>query len=80
MLSIRLFRTGKKNQPFFKIVVTDNDNACVNIHFEIHPALQALLNSATRTSERGFCKASSGEFKFEAVHLHDAHFTDPKLS
>ncbi|MFH1656811.1 MAG: 30S ribosomal protein S16 [Candidatus Nealsonbacteria bacterium] len=23
MLSIRLFRTGKKNQPFFKIVVTD---------------------------------------------------------
>ena len=23
MLAIRLFRTGKKNQPFFKIVVTD---------------------------------------------------------
>ena len=23
MLTIRLFRTGKKNQPFFKIVVTD---------------------------------------------------------
>lgn len=23
MLVIRLFRTGKKNQPFFKIVVTD---------------------------------------------------------
>ena len=26
MLSIRLFRTGKKNQPFFKIVVTDKRN------------------------------------------------------
>ncbi len=26
MLSIRLFRTGKKNQPFFKIVVTDKKN------------------------------------------------------
>ncbi len=27
MLSIRFFRTGKKNQPFFKIVVTDRRNA-----------------------------------------------------
>lgn len=26
MLVIRLFRTGKKNQPFFKIVVTDKRN------------------------------------------------------
>jgi len=26
MLIIRLFRTGKKNQPFFKIVVTDKRN------------------------------------------------------
>lgn len=27
MLIIRFFRTGKKNQPFFKIVVTDKRNA-----------------------------------------------------
>jgi len=27
MLSIRFFRTGKKNQPFFRIVVTDRRNA-----------------------------------------------------
>lgn len=26
MLAIRLFRTGKKNQPSFKIVVTDKKN------------------------------------------------------
>ncbi|MDD5606487.1 MAG: 30S ribosomal protein S16 [Candidatus Pacebacteria bacterium] len=26
MLVIRLFRAGKKNQPFFKIVVTDKNN------------------------------------------------------
>src|SRR4030042_5374429 len=26
MLFIRFFRTGKKNQPFFKIVVTDKKN------------------------------------------------------
>lgn len=27
MLAIRLFRTGKKNQPSFKIVVTEKSNA-----------------------------------------------------
>ncbi|MCX6789133.1 MAG: 30S ribosomal protein S16 [Candidatus Gribaldobacteria bacterium] len=27
MLSIRFFRTGKKNQPFFKVVVCDRRNA-----------------------------------------------------
>lgn len=27
MLSIRFFRTGKKNQPFFRLVVTDKRNA-----------------------------------------------------
>lgn len=26
MLTIRFFRTGKKNQPFFRIVVTDKKN------------------------------------------------------
>ena len=27
MLKIRFFRTGRKNQPFYRIVVTDSRNA-----------------------------------------------------
>jgi len=49
MLVIRLLRVGKKNQPFFKIVVTDKKNPPRGGRF-----LETLGSLNPLTKERGF--------------------------
>ena len=69
MLAIRLFRTGKKNQPFYKIVVTDKKNAPHRGRFtESLGYLNPLTKEVKLNGERAKYWISVGAKPSDTIH------------
>lgn len=69
MLSIRLFRTGKTNQPFFRLVVTDKRNAPKGGRFlEVLGSLDPRTKTNQLKAERIKYWISMGAKPSDTVH------------